>query len=115
MDNSSLQIDIERNESTVVIVPLGDIDLSKSTDLRNAIHPVIETKPDKIIVDLSHVPYMDSSGVATLIEGLQPSNQSDILFILCELSVGVKSIVELARLDQIFTILDSRDEALDNE
>ncbi len=112
MDNPSLQIDIETIESSVVIAPLGDIDLSKSTELRNAIRPLIETKPNKIIVDLSDVPYMDSSGVATLIEGLQLANQADILFVLCELSDGVQSIIELSRLDQIFTILDSRDEAL---
>lgn len=112
MDNASLQIDIETTGTITVVIPLGDIDLSKSTELRNAMHPVLNENPSKIIVDLSHVPYMDSSGVATLIEGLQLAQQSNIEFVLCALTEGVQSIIELARLDQIFIILDSREQAL---
>ncbi len=111
MDNSELQLDIETTASTTVITPLGDIDLSKSTDLREALRPIIDSSPTKIIVDLAHVPYMDSSGIATLIEGLQLAKQSNIEFIICTVSEGVRSIIELARLDQIFTIVDSRDQA----
>jgi anti-sigma B factor antagonist len=112
MDNEFLQIDIETHGTVTVITPLGDIDLSKSSQLRNAIHPILEETPSKIIVDLSHVPYMDSSGVATLIEGLQLSKQANINFCLCALTQGVSSIIELARLDQIFEIVDSKEEAL---
>ena len=112
MDNASLQIDIESTGTVTVIIPLGDIDLSKSSDLRNALQLVLKENPSKIIVDLSQVPYMDSSGVATLIEGLQLSQQSNIEFVLCALTEGVQSIIELARLDQIFIILDSREQAL---
>ena len=112
MDNASLQIDIETTGTVTVIIPLGDIDLSKSSDLRNALQPVLKENPSKIIVDLSQVPYMDSSGVATLIEGLQLSQQSNIEFVLCALTEGVQSIIELARLDKIFIILDSREQAL---
>jgi len=112
MDNSSLQIDIESAHNATIIVPLGDIDLSKSADLRSALRPIIEAKPSTIIIDLAHVPYMDSSGIATLIEGLQLSKRSQVEFVLCALQEGVRSIIELARLDQIFTILDSREDHL---
>jgi anti-sigma B factor antagonist len=112
MDNASLQIDIENVGTMTVIIPLGDIDLSKSSELRSVLHPIINAKPSKLVVDLSHVLYMDSSGVATLIEGLQLAKQSDIDFVLCALTEGVQSIIELARLDQIFLILDSREQAL---
>ena len=112
MDNPSLQIDIETVGTTKIIIPLGDIDLSKSTELRSVLRPILNEIPSKVIVDLSHVPYMDSSGVATLIEGLQLSKQSNIEFVLCDLTEGVQSIIELARLDQIFVILDSREQAL---
>jgi anti-sigma B factor antagonist len=112
MDKPSLQIDIETMGSSTYLTPLGDIDLSKSTELRNALRPVLEAKPNSIIVDLSHVPYMDSSAIATLIEGLQLAKLSDIEFILCALTTGVQSIIELAKLDQIFTIHKSRDQSL---
>lgn len=112
MDNSKLQIDIETNGASKVIIPLGDIDLSKSPELRTSLRTVIDENPEKIVIDLSHVPYMDSSGIATLIEGLQLSQQGSIEFILCCLTEGVRSIIDLARLDQIFTILDSKEESL---
>ena len=112
MENTPLQIEIQNIGTTTLIIPLGDIDIGKSTELRNAIHPVIQEAPKRVVVDLCHVPYMDSSGVATLIEGLQLSKQSNIEFRLCSMSEGVRSIIELARLDQIFSILDSREDAL---
>jgi|TARA_B100000959_G_scaffold266941_1_gene309905 anti-sigma B factor antagonist len=114
MDKPTLQIDIETFGSSTVLIPLGDIDLSKSSDLRTALRPIIDAIPDKIIVDLAHVPYMDSSGIATLIEGLQLSKNSNIRFMICSLQEGVRSIIELARLDQIFTIFDSREDSLAN-
>ena len=112
MDNSSLQIEFETIGTSAVISIIGDIDLSKSTELRSAIRPILDSKPSKIIIDLEHVPYMDSSAIATLIEGLQLSKLSNIEFVLCSLSEGVRSIIELARLDQIFTIFDSREHTL---
>ncbi len=112
MDNSSLQIDIEKVGSIIIVIPLGDIDLSKSSELRVSIRSALDDSPTKINIDLAHVPYMDSSGIATMIEGLQLSKQSDIVFILCALCEGVQSIIELARLDQIFTIIETREQAL---
>ena len=112
MADSKLIIDIESNEFTTFVTPLGDIDLSKSTELRSAIRPVIAKKPMKIIIDLHAVSYMDSSGAATLIEAFQLSKQADIQFVLCCLTNGVQSIIELTRLDQIFTICDSREDAV---
>ena len=113
MDEQTLQLDIDTTENACIVTPLGDIDMSKSTEFRIALKPVIEAKPCRIIVDLSHVPYMDSSGVATLIEGLQLSNQANIGFSICALSEGVQSIIELARLDKIFKIYDSKEQALE--
>jgi anti-sigma B factor antagonist len=112
MTDKTLQIDIETKDTTTIITPLGDIDLSKSNDLRSTLHPVIKQNPDKIIVDLRAVPYMDSSGIATLIEAFQLSNHANIKFILCAVSEGVKSIITLAHLDKFFLLLDTREDAI---
>lgn len=114
MTESNLQIQIESQETYTVVVPNGDIDLSKSNDLRHAFQPLFESPEKKIIVDLAAVSYMDSSGVATLIEGLQLSKRAEIIFVLCSLTDGVRSIIELARLDQIFAIYNSREEAIES-
>ncbi|MBT4530070.1 MAG: STAS domain-containing protein [Phycisphaerae bacterium] len=113
MDEQSLQLDIDTSPVGCIVTPLGDIDMTKSTEFRYALKPIIESKPTLIIINLAHVPYMDSSGVATLIEGLQLSKQANIPFSLCALSKGVQSIIELARLDKIFSIYETKEQALE--
>ena len=112
MDEQHLQCEVSTTDGVTQIVPCGDIDMSRSAEFRVVIKPAVEAKPKKIIVDLQFVPYMDSSGIATLIEGLQLSKQENISFLLCSLSEGVQSIVELARLDKIFTIYTNIEEAI---
>ena len=112
MSEQTLQINIETLDTTVVVTPDGDIDLSKSTELRAQLQPLLAQQPEKLVIDLHAVPYMDSSGLATLIEALQITRQHGKNFILCSLSEGVQSIIALSRLDAIFAIVSSRDEAL---
>ena len=54
---------------------------------------------------------MDSSGVATFVEAMQLAQRGGCRLILCALQERVKSIFEIARLDMVFTILGSTDEA----
>ena len=114
MGDNILQINVEVEENTTIVVPSGDIDLSKSGELRAVLQQILIEAPSKIIVDLEAVSYMDSSGVATLIEAFQLSKRAENDFVLCCLSDGVKSIIELARLDQIFSIHPTRDNALES-
>jgi anti-sigma B factor antagonist len=111
---NKLQIHVEINKSHTLVVPIGDINLTKSSELRVVFQNILLDAPSKIVVDLESVSYMDSSGVATLIEALQLSKRAENDFVLCCLSDGVKSIIELARLDQIFSIHQTRDEALES-
>jgi len=110
--SDGLQLNIETIGNTTVVTPDGDIDLSKSTELRSSLQPILQEQPTRLVIDLHAVPYMDSSGLATLIEALQISRQHGKEFILCHLSEGVQSIIALSRLDQIFKITSTREEAL---
>ena len=114
MSNSDLQIEIELLDGITFVIPQGDVDLSKSATLRSSLHEVVNSESKKIIIDLQAVPYMDSSGVATLIEALQLANNNDKDLVLCNITDGVQSIIELSRLDMIFSIFDSRETALGN-
>ncbi len=70
-----------------------------------------EGKPGRLIIDLSQVPYMDSSGVATLVEAMQIARRNKTELILCALPSKVFSIFEIARLDMVFKIVDTLEEA----
>ena len=101
-----MKIDIEQYESDVVLTPHGEVDLSSSPELRESLLSVLRDKPAKLIVNLDKTPYMDSSGVATLVEAMQKAMRSQTKLVLCGMEEKVRSIFEIARLDAVFTIVD---------
>ena len=99
----------------VVISARGDVDLYSSPKLREAIVSSASEKRSPIVVNLGDVTYIDSSGVATLVEGLQLSREYGGKFGLVNMSDRVCEVLKLARLDQIFDIHDTEEEAFGNQ
>lgn len=82
----------------------GEIDLHESSHVKEKLHPLIEAKLPRILVDLSGVSYIDSSGLALCIEAMQRIQAYGGQFALCGLRPTVRTIFEIARLDQVFRI-----------
>lgn len=112
-DAEHVDMRVERLEEddAVVVRPEGDIDLSRSPSFRRQLANIQERSPRRLIVNLSDVPYMDSSGVATLVEAMQVARKHNSRLILCGLQERVRSIFEIARLDTVFTIVDQLESA----
>src|ERR1017187_6017406 len=94
-----------RNLDRISIVDgTGDVDLYSSPLLRDAL--LAEIKPDgpRVLVNMTGVTYIDSSGIATLVEGLQLSRQTKTRFGLFGLRPNARSVLELARLNKVFVI-----------
>jgi len=87
-----------------VISVRGEVDLSTSPDFRKALLDAIASAGTPVAVDLRAVKYMDSSGVATLIEGLQASRKRKVRFSLLAPSKQVRNVLALTRLDAVFDI-----------
>jgi len=111
-DHDEIPVETEEVEDGTIFRPQGEIDLGRSPSLRTALAEVQAKRPRRLIIDLADVPYMDSSGVATLVEAMQVSRRHDGRIILCNLQDRVRSIFEIARLDMVFTIVDSGEDAL---
>jgi len=95
------------------VLPLeGEIDLHVSPRISAALGAMIEQKPPRLVVDLTKVTYIDSSGLAVLIEGMQNVEAYGGKFILAGIQENVKPIFEIARLDQVFIIFPHVDAAL---
>ncbi len=106
-------IDIEHPESGVcVVIPRHDVDMSRSPILRSAIKDEMGSGLSKMIVDLGDVQYMDSSGLATLVEAMRGAKNANVSLYLASMNAKVRAIFEIAKLDAFFSIVDSRDEAL---
>ncbi|MCE9618675.1 MAG: STAS domain-containing protein [Planctomycetes bacterium] len=107
-----LVVEIETLPDGFALRPKGDVDMARSPALRAKLTESLKSKPGRLVVDLSDVPYMDSSGLATLIEALQTTRKNQIKFIICNLSPRVRSILEIARLTTVFTVVENREQAL---
>lgn len=110
--------DFVRTESpdggVVILIPTDDIDMSRSPILRTAIKLALKPGLDRLIIDLSEVQYMDSSGLATLVEAMRIAKTQSIALHLASMTTKVRAIFEIARLDAFFSIKDTRQEALDS-
>ena len=91
----------------------GDVDLYSSPRLRDALLADIRVDGPSVLVNMSGVPYIDSSGIATLVEGLQLSQQTKTRFGLFGLRPNARSVLELARLHKVFVIFENEAEALE--
>ncbi len=100
----SLTIEVEKRAGASLIRVIGEVDLYSSPELRKTVLKVIPKAAEGVEVDLSGVEYIDSSGVATLVEGLRSAREHDKKFILVSPSPGVMQVLELARLDRIFEL-----------
>ena len=82
----------------------GEVDLSWSQQVRRAILDALGDT-GKVGVELSQVSYIDSSGIAALVEGFQKARTRGCRFALVAISDAVRAVLELARLDQVFPIV----------
>jgi anti-sigma B factor antagonist len=90
----------------------GDVDMNSSPDVRGSLAAAFKEGGAKaLLIDLSGVRYMDSSGIATLVEAMQNCMKQGIRLRLVELSPSVRDVFELARLASVFEIFRSVDEA----
>lgn len=95
----------------LILGPQGEIDLARSPELRLRLREELARSPRRLVIDLSGVPYMDSSGVATLVEALQRSRTAGCKLILASLQPKVRSIFTISRLDTVFLIVPDVEQA----
>ncbi len=106
-------VDTQPISDGVIVRVKGDIDFSKSPELRQGLIGLLREGLDRLVVDLAGVQYMDSSGVAVLVELLQTQRKRNQKLVLCNMQPKVKGIFEIARLHMVFTIVDSVERAME--
>jgi anti-sigma B factor antagonist len=104
----------ERKLNDVAIIDCsGEVDLYSSTQLREALVKELNSEVSSVLINMTGISYIDSSGIATLLEGLQLSRKTQKRFGLYGLQKNARSVLHLARLDTIFTIWESEQEAVE--
>ncbi len=90
----------------LLVAVAGDINYARAPQLRSQLMDLLKTPRPRLVIDLADVDYMDSSGVATLVEAMQVQRKAGHKMVLCRLSAKVRGIFEIARLDTVFTLVD---------
>ena len=89
----------------------GEVNLETSPILRKLFERLIKENKKKIIVDLAGVSYIDSSGLATLIEMLQRLKGIDAKMRICGIQQKVKYVFEITKLDKLFEMFEDQQKA----
>ena len=102
-----MHVTIEAPEPGITVVrPQGTLDMNSVPAFRQTLETEVHQATRGLIVALSEVPFMDSSGIAVLIEGLKWSRARSLPYVLAHLTPAVQMVIELARLEHFFTIVE---------
>ena len=108
-----MKVSQDKKNDVVICKIDGEINLNTSPELRKAFEGVVHQNIKKVVIDFGGVPYIDSSGLATLIELFQRLKKIDGKLRICDMSEKVKNVFEITKLHKLFDIYDSQEVALE--
>jgi anti-anti-sigma factor len=108
-----MKIRIDQDNGRAIVHVAGEVDMSNSRKLRETLLDLIQKrKLKKLVIDLAAVPSMDSSGIATLMEGLHEAKKVDGNIILVGVHESLRGVLSLTGLLGVFDIRPSVEDAL---
>jgi len=107
-----VQISARHLDKMTIFDISGDIDLATSPELRKVLlRELREKRTPRVVLNLKAVRYIDSSGVASLVEGLKASRDVGSRFILFGINTTIREVLQLSKLVRIFEICDNEEQA----
>lgn len=108
-----MQISNRELDKITIFDVSGDIDLANSPTVRKALlRELREKRTPRVVMNLTKVRYIDSSGIASLVEGLKASRDVGSRFILFGLSASAREVLQISRLLKLFEIYENEEQAL---
>lgn len=108
-----MEISTRQSDNATIVDVTGDITLYNSPQVRKVLLDLLrEQRVARVIVNLQNVRYIDSAGVASLVEGLKVSRDMKSGFALYGLTRTTREVLELTRLIKVFEVHDTEEEAL---
>ena len=106
------QARLEKFDSYLTVTLSGELILGCTSEIKEQVKNFAETNHQyNIIVDLSEVSFIDSSGLGALIAWFKMANQENGILVFCDMTDQVRKVVGYAKLDKIFNLVDTMEEA----
>jgi anti-sigma B factor antagonist len=108
-----VNISARRVDTATIFDVTGNIDMSNSPEVRKVLLKELRDKGvSRVVLNLTSVGYIDSSGVASLVEGLKASRESGSRFVLFGLNESAREVLKISRLLKLFEIYDDETQAI---
>lgn len=103
---------VENHDAVALVKVSEELDARNAQQAKEFFKELVAEGSSSVVVDLSPLDFIDSSGLGALVTALKIARQDNGVVRLCALSPPVKSIFELTRLSRVFEIYETSDEAL---
>jgi anti-sigma B factor antagonist len=96
----------------VVVEVVGEVTLNDSPKFHTRLLQVLETNPQRLVIDMSGVTHIDSAGVGTLVEIFRRIKSANGRMFLVGMQPRVRGVFEITKLVNFFSVLNTAEEAL---
>ena len=108
-----MQVNIKRLEGQVaVVIPEGRLDLASASEFKQALNDAVNAGDRILVVDLSKVPFVDSSGLGALISGMKATRLAGGDLRIAQVGEQARLILELTTLDKVMKLYPTVEEAI---
>ncbi len=107
-----MDIEVTQTGGVTLVVPNGDLDMGTADQMKRTLTELIEKGQSKLVMDLSGVAYVDSSGLGALVAAMKQARAVGGNLKLCGLQEDVRSIFEMTRLIKVMAVHSDRQEAV---
>ncbi|HWE49036.1 MAG TPA: STAS domain-containing protein [Bryobacteraceae bacterium] len=109
-----MNLALRKSGNTCIVDIGGEVDLRGSPALRKLLFQALTESP-RVVINLSEIRYMDSSGIAVMIEALKNSQKLNREFAMFGLNARVREVFKLTRVLPLFKVFETEAEALGTE
>ncbi len=101
-------------QSVLVESNVEKLDSTNAPELKSVFTFINKNGVNKIVFDLSHTKYCDSSGLSAILVANRLCKDTNGEFILTGLQSSVRKMIEIAQLDKVLAIVENKEAALNS-
>lgn len=100
----SLEIKFNLNSENIEVMPIGEVDIFTSPELKNKIFELIEEKKQNIVIDGQRLDYIDSTGLGVLMAIYKKLQENNLSIKIINLKQNIYKLFDITGLNKVFNI-----------